>query len=785
MAKKYLFLLWILWAWSASALTMNPPSAHKALFVRDSLIDSGVMKTKSLIIQSPSHADTTGLDTFFVKQKDTVSYLNRLQMKSIVGVSDSVRAAGKSDSSRVSLTSHTSDTTLKFGLITRHGKADSCILADTCKGGAARARFADSSRTCFKADSALKIPNVITAGGPIGTSKLIPVITYNAQGRLTAVSTVAPVPDSSWKSKVTDSAYDAGKWAGKNMPSTATSGALYNTAGTLSWQDSVLHAKTAVSTDSARTAKSAWYSADMVTASLNSTGWYRIAEWNLGNVSGIFKVASNDAGCLIFAVSYSFDNSSTPPSFTLLSNTGYSAIYGYIDSIRIMYGGNPTRSYIEIHNLSLGVSIPFSVSQVAFNSDNKWNLVSFTAGSAYNTVKTYPLYKNTFAVDSTFEVSNRAVRIRDTLWLNKASADSIYARILTGGYLHGVSAGYLSYATSTTAWGTSPWYYSAATNAMYYSGSLNYNDGVGICYTGTSSAGGGLQLHIGSAGTAPSSGTLKSYLRVRGTNYNTILGIFGGTVGEITPMEVENNTGNIYLCQTSGKVSIGSASGLYPLYVNATATTDVPIVKMQNNGNANFIQSIHCLAPNLSTGRHAIGLNVGVAHNTRNDAYLGFYYAGSGSTSNYLTLGLFGVDDVLNICGNGNVGIGTTSPIYLLDINGTYRAKKEIVQTSSFTISGTQTIDMSTTNNVLLLTDNGTRGDVYLSNITAGEIIYLSMIPSASSPNPYMRVYYNSSDYVVGTADATNNYIFLCTVSGSTASTGKCKIMGSGFYHNY
>lgn len=43
MAKKYLFLLWILWAWSAQALPMNPPSAYKALFVRDSIIDSGLV----------------------------------------------------------------------------------------------------------------------------------------------------------------------------------------------------------------------------------------------------------------------------------------------------------------------------------------------------------------------------------------------------------------------------------------------------------------------------------------------------------------------------------------------------------------------------------------------------------------------------------------------------------------------------------------------------------------------------------------------------------------------
>jgi hypothetical protein len=33
------------------------------------------------------------------------------------------------------------------------------------------------------------LPNLITAGGPIGNAQTIPVITYDAKGRLTAVST--------------------------------------------------------------------------------------------------------------------------------------------------------------------------------------------------------------------------------------------------------------------------------------------------------------------------------------------------------------------------------------------------------------------------------------------------------------------------------------------------------------------------------------------------------------------------------------------------------------------
>jgi len=50
-----------------------------------------------------------------------------------------------------------------------------------------------------------------------------------------------------------------------------------------------------------------------------------------------------------------------------------------------------------------------------------------------------------------------------------------------------------------------------------------------------------------------------------------------------------------------------------------------------------------------------------------------FQYNGSGSTSNRLSLGLHSVDDVLNILGTGNIGIGTASPSanFILDINST------------------------------------------------------------------------------------------------------------------
>lgn len=122
----------------------------------------------------------------------------------------------------------------------------------------------------------------------------------------------------------------------------------------------------------------------------------------------------------------------------------------------------------------------------------------------------------------------------------------------------------------------------------------------------------------------------------------------------------QNTTGDTVLNSASGRNLAFKINNVERMTLDSTGKVGI--------GNASPTANIHILNSTL-VANSSVYIALGKSTANNNQAEIIYTHSGDGSANNFGSLGLYGTK-VLNWTGNGNVGIGVTTPAYPLDVNG-------------------------------------------------------------------------------------------------------------------
>lgn len=128
------------------------------------------------------------------------------------------------------------------------------------------------------------------------------------------------------------------------------------------------------------------------------------------------------------------------------------------------------------------------------------------------------------------------------------------------------------------------------------------------------------------------------------------------------------DTSTLKVDSTNNRVGVGTASPSHLLHTVGTGTSNVGLIRMEVTGSGTFNWASEAFDTNLTAGEHVVHF-LGTAASTKNAGYIGYQFQSSGADANILTFGHFGADNLLNLTGDGKLGIGTTTPADTLDVS--------------------------------------------------------------------------------------------------------------------
>ena len=188
-----------------------------------------------------------------------------------------------------------------------------------------------------------------------------------------------------------------------------------------------------------------------------------------------------------------------------------------------------------------------------------------------------------------------------------------------------------------------------------------YNSGA----ASSPSAGKGLEVHYVTSGRNQGEG---AYL----ISYDRDNSAYKQFVVDANNIELLTGGSNRLSILSGGNVGIGVTNPGAKLDISGTGTAANPTVQIVTTNSDAFNHAMNAFNPNLTANEGNL-IVVGKSGSTKNSGYVGYRYSGtSGSDENIVSLGHWGNNWLLNVKGNGNVGIGNTNPGYKLTVdNGT------------------------------------------------------------------------------------------------------------------
>jgi hypothetical protein len=163
----------------------------------------------------------------------------------------------------------------------------------------------------------------------------------------------------------------------------------------------------------------------------------------------------------------------------------------------------------------------------------------------------------------------------------------------------------------------------------------------------------------------------------------------------------------------------------------------------------------------ISTNTTSQGLIWGYANSSNNAADLHYFYTASNSTSNRIGMGFYDNGDIMNILASGNVGIGTTSPAYKLDVKGSCHISSGLFLDTNVSYGGLQLQNTAGTENGMFIKDPGQTGNTgwFVGESTSFAPVSTFMIGrfNAGTANPSAGLYLRSNGNVgIGTSSPTS-----------------------------